>query len=329
MADWTFETTDALTAETFARDWWIEAKQESYFDKKGFIGSNQADDIIVEFADLMKEQGYQHSFGQVRNLTGAGVSGDNTMEGNEEAPDIYDDAITLGQKRNAVRTKGKLSDQYPSDKKLRQHMKELLGRWMADTVDQDIFTALGTSLTKAIYGGDATSTSDIEAGDYFTLAFISKCVAYAEKATPKIIGKNMDGDKCFAVVISPDQAFDLTRRDSEWSQSRREALPRGEDNPLFKGPLGYHDNTVIHKHSRVATATTWGSGTNLNGATALFMGVQAGGIAYAMKKSWNEKTFDYGNKAGICVGAIYGVTKAVFNSSDNAVVGIRTYRTSN
>jgi hypothetical protein len=43
----------------------------------------------------------------------------------------------------------------------------------------------------------------------------------------------------------------------------------------------------------------------------------------------SEHKVDYGNKVGFCIGAIYGVSKSVFNSADNAVVSIRTYRTSN
>ena len=328
MADWTFETTDAMTAETWSKKWWMEAKTESYFYANGFVGVGE-DNFIVEFPDLEKNQGYQHSFGQVRELSGAGISGDSTLEGSEEAPSVYDDAITLDQKRNAVRTAGKLSDQYPSDKAVRAHMKELLKRWMAETIDQDLFTAIGGSPTKVVYGGDATATNDIEAGDYMTLQLVSKAVTYAHKATPKIVGKKMAGKEGFVCVMAPDQMYDLTERDAAWAQAQREAQRRGGDNPIFGTAMGIHKGCALHEHSRVATATTWGSGSNLTGATALFMGVQAGGIAYAKKKIWNEKTFDYGNKVGFAIGAIYGVTKAVFNSADNAVVAIRTYRTSN
>jgi hypothetical protein len=35
------------------------------------------------------------------------------------------------------------------------------------------------------------------------------------------------------------------------------------------------------------------------------------------------------NKAGFCIGSIYGVIKSVFNGADIAVVGMSTYRTSN
>jgi N4-gp56 family major capsid protein len=329
MADWTFTTADALTAQTWAKRWWIEAKVESYFYGQGLIGPSEENDIIVEFPDLEQNQGYKHTFGQVRELSGAGITGDADMEGNEESPNVYDDAIEIDQKRNAIRTAGKLSDQYPSDKSVRDWAKTLLKRWMAETIDQDLFTALDSSATKVIYGGDATSTATIEAGDYMTLALISKCVAYAKKATPKIVGSSIKGKKYYVIVISPDQEYDLRERDAAFAQAMREAMARGPDNPLFSGASGVWNNTVIHVHDKVAIATTYGATGALNGASALFLGAGSGGIAYAKRKVWDEKTFDYGNKVGMCIGAIYGVTKAVFNSADNAVVAVRTYRTSN
>jgi N4-gp56 family major capsid protein len=328
MADWIFTTSDALTSQTWAKKWWIEAKTDSYFYGHGFVGGG-VDNIIVEFSELEQQQGYQHTYGQVRELVGAGVSGDSDMEGNEDTPDVYDDAITINQKRNAVRSAGKLSEQYPSDKAVRGWAEELLKRWMAALIDQDLFDALGTSATKSIWGGDATTDITIEAGDYFTTSLISKAVAYAKKATPTIVGKTIGGSKKYVCVISPDQAFDMRTRDASWAQAQREVKQQGDSNPIFTDALGQWNNTIIHEHQRVAIATVWGSALNLNGAAALFMGIQAGAIAYAKKKIWNEKTFDYGNKVGFCIGAIYGVSKSVFNSADNAVVSIRTYRTSN
>lgn len=329
MAEWTFTTANALTEQQWSNSWWRESKKESYFYGQGFVGPSYDQDIIVELPELEKEQGYQVTFGQIRDLTGSGILGDSELEGNEETPTTYDDAITLDQKRNAIRTKGKLSDQYPSDKRVRMWAEDLLVQWMAATLDQDLFTALGTSPTKVYYGGDATTVNDIEAGDYMTLQLISKFKTYCKKATPKISPKAIKGKKYHVIVIAPDQSFDLKNRDAAWAQAQREAQMRGPDNPLFSGAEGIWDGVVIHSHERVALATTWGSGANLNGATALGLGTAAGGIAYAKRKIWNEKTFDYANKVGFAIGAIYGVTKAVFKSADNAVVAVRTYRTSN
>lgn len=330
MADWRFQTADATTAQTWLKKWWMQPETDSYFYGQGLIGTSKTS-CIVEFPDLEQNQGYQHTFAQVRELSGAGITGDNTLEGFEEAPAVYDDAITLQQYRHAVRTYGRLSDQYPSQKEadVRADIAELLRRWKAAKIDQLIFDAFGTALTKVVYGGAATSTATIAAGEYFTTNLISKCKAYAIKATPKIMPLAIKGREYWVIVISPDQAFDLKTRDAAWAQAQREAQLRGNENPVFTGAEGIWDNCIIHVHERVAISTTWGATANLNGATALFLGQQAGGLAYAKRRTWVEKEFDYSNKVGFAIGCILGVTKAVFNAADNAVVGVQTYRTSN
>jgi N4-gp56 family major capsid protein len=330
MADWSFATGNALTRKAWAKKWWMEAKVESYFYANGFVGTSPQN-IIVEFPDLEKDQGDVLYLGELMQLDeGGGVANDSQMEGNEVAPDTYDDSITLTQIRNAIRTGGRESEQRPSDNGIRGYAKDLLQVWMAAKIDQDIFTALGTSCTKGIFGGDATTTGDIEAGDYMTLSLISKCVAYGRKAAPLITGPVVKGKQVNGViVISPDQAYDLSERDAAWAQAQREAQKRGDDNPIFTGALGIHKNVPIHEHQRVSTSAVWGTGANLAGAMALFMGVKSGAIAYAKKKIWEEKTFDYQNKVGFCIGSIYGCTKAVFNSADLSVVGVYTYRSNN
>lgn len=333
MADWTFITGDAATRKAWAKKFWIEAKTESYFYGQGLVGTGE-DNIIIEMPELEKEQGDQVSVFQLREISGAGVAADSTMEGSEVAPSVYDDAVVLTQIRQAIRTAGRETEMRPSDKEMRNWMKELLSRWMAGQIDQTIFTALETSPTKYLYGGDATSVSglstSIEAGDYMTLNLIAKCVTYAKKATPMITGPLVKGKRVPGIIVmGPDQSYDLTERDSAWSQSRMEAAMRGNDNPIFTGALGVHKGVPIHEHSRCAISTAWGQSANLNGGLASFLGVGAGTIAYSKKKIWNEKTFDYENKTGFCIGAIYGFTKNVFNSADNAYIGVATYRTSN
>ncbi|KKK67641.1 hypothetical protein LCGC14_2952050, partial [marine sediment metagenome] len=74
--DWQFTTADATTAQTWQKSWWIEAKTESYFYGQGLVSTSEDNAVIVEFKDLEQNQGYQHTFAQVRNLSGAGRSGD-------------------------------------------------------------------------------------------------------------------------------------------------------------------------------------------------------------------------------------------------------------
>jgi len=329
MADWTFATGDALTRKAWVDKWWIEAKTESFFYGNGFVAKGE-DNFIVELPDLENAQGDNITYGQVREVSGAGVAADATMEGSENDVTVFDDDATLTQIRNAIRTKGKQTEQLASEANgLRKWAKTLLKRWMASYIDQKFFTDLAGSATKVLYGGDATATGDVEAGDYMTLQLISKAVTYSAKATPEIVGKTIKGKETFVCVMAPDQAFDLTERDAAWSQAQREATRRGPDNLIFRRAMGVHKDTALHSHKKVALATTWGGTSNLNGASAIFMGINAGVIAYAKRKIWNEKTFDYGNKVGFCIGSILGTSKSVFNSADNAVILLRTYRTSN
>ena len=57
--------------------------------------------------------------------------------------------------------------------------------------------------------------------------------------------------------------------------------------------------------------------------------VAAGAVAYSKERFWDEESFDYRNKTGFAVGTIFAVTKAVFNSADNALVALRTFRSNN
>ncbi len=326
-AEWSVATGDAIARKVWAKDAFIEGKTESYFYGQGLVGQG-VDNVIMERPELTGNNGDTVYVFQIREISGGGVANDSTMEGNEVAPNVYDDAIVITQIRQAIRTAGRESEMR-TQLEMRTWMKELLARWYGAHIDQLIFTALENSPTKTTYGGDATSTATIEAGDYMTLALISKAVTYCKKATPLVQGPTYKGKSVPGIiVISPDQAADLMERDAAWNQSRMEAAVRGTDNPIFTGALGVHRNVPIHEHSRVATSATWGGGAVV-GAQASFMGIQAGAIAYSKKKIWEEKTFDYQNQTGYCIGAILGVTKLVMNSNDIGYLAIDTYRSDN
>lgn len=330
MADTGIVTGDNLARKAWAKKWKIEAETMSFFYDRGLVGADENNAIIQEMAELQKEQGDKITYGLTMELEGAGVQNDSIMEGNEEEVVYFDDAVEITQLRNAVRFKGAESDQIAADNSLHMKAQKLLSRWLAAQLDQAIFTSLGSSLTKVIYGGDATTTATIEAGDYMALSLIGRCVAYAEKADPLIIGPTHDGIQTSGVfVMSPDQSYDLTSKDGAWIQAQMDAQLRGKTNPIFTKAMGMHKNVPLYSHSRVGTSTTWGSGANLNGATGLFLGVGSGVIAYSSKKFFKTKSFDYDNKKGFCVGSIFGADKSVFNGSDYATIGVRTYRTNN
>lgn len=303
---------------------WVEAVRAIYFSQ--FMKDNDQNAIIEVHRDLEKQGGDQETFTLARKLSGPGVDDDNILEGNEEELDFFSDTVTLKQKRNAVRLGGRMSEKRTRFSQ-RTIGKNQLKSWMAETLDDDCFTQFDTTPTSVIFGGNATSTADVGADDKFTPDLIDRAIARAKKAAPKIHGVQVGGKVWYVVVLHTDVAFDLKANDA-WKQAQREATPRDKmDNAIFSGALGYWGGAVVHEHEKVPTAINWGAGADQPGASNMFLGRQAGLMAWgAMAQAW-EKGFDYDSKRGFAIGAIWGFTKAVFDGNDHAYQALRTYRT--
>ena len=306
----------------------VELPREIYFAK--WMKENDQNAIIEVKRDLQKQAGDRITFTLLRKLTGAGVSGDDTLEGNEESLVTYSDNVTIDQRRNAVRLKGRMTERRVAFS-LRLSAKNQLRTWMAETIDDDIFNgfATGTVADRIVYGGNATATANVGSDDGITTALMDKLIAKAKKADPKIWPVRVEGLDLFVLLLHTDVSYDL-RQLSTWYTAQQNANIRGRDNPQFLGALGFWGGQlVIHEHEKVPVATDWGSTGDVPGASNLFLGRQAGVFAWgATPEAW-EKEFDYGNKVGFAVGAIWGFKKAIFNNVDHGYIEVRTYRTNN
>ena len=316
--DTEFATGAAETVKRWATKLWIEMPREIYFGK--FMKENDSNAIIEVKRDLEGNPGDQLTFTLLRGLTGAGVTGDDVLEGQEEQMNHFSDTVVLDQVRNAVRRSLR-----------RTSAKNVLKKWLTEYIDDDCFTQFttGTAPSRIVYGGDAVSTATIDSGDTLTTAKIESVVAKAQKADPKIWPVRTDEGEYYVMVMHTDVAYDL-RQSTNWLDASQEAGPRdyGKNN-LFTGRLGIIGGTVLHGHEKVPIATTWGATADQSGATNIFMGAQAGLFAWGKRPEWWEKEFDYGARQGYAIGAIWDFTKAVFDSVDHAVIELRTYRTSN
>ena len=322
-----FATGDTLTEKIWSTKTIQLGMDRSYFQQNGYVGTDK-NNIIINYTELQKKKGDVIYIPAVAELDGAGVSGDSIMEDFEEEMTYYDDAITIDQIRNAVRIEGAMTEQRTS-LNLRRDGREALATWLANLITSDTFAGLASSPTRVVFGGDATTKATIEAGDYMTTTLLSKASTIAEKSTPEIKPVMKGGAPIFVCCCAPDSAYDIKISDSVWGQAMREAMPRGNSNPLFKNAYGMWDGVVIQKHKYITTAVTFGSSTNLAGAENLFMGKGAGAWAFSKQKFFKEKVFDYDNSPGVCVGAIWGQTKLVINSEDNGIITIVVYRSNN
>jgi len=349
MAQTEFGVNHALAVKRWSTSLAVEAEKKSYFKK--FVGS-----VIERKTDLEKKAGDKITFGLRMKLRGAGVTGDNTLEGNEEALTYYSDSLLIDQLRHAVRSKGKASEQrVPYD--MRATAREALATWWAERMDELMFVYLSgargvdTTLTLPItftsFAGNTVTAPDaahlkfanglakatITTADILTLSEIDKLVETAETVDPMIQPVMVDGEKRYILLVHPYQATDLRINTSagQWLDIQKAAAAaQGSNNPIFKGALGMYNGVVIHVHRNVIRHSDLGSGTNLPGARALFLGAQAGQIAFGNgggdgRYSWVEELFDFKNQLGVSAGTIFGISKTRFNSADFGVIALDTY----
>lgn len=326
-----------LQVSRWAKDLWYEAGKEIYFKK--FMGDGP-NFMIHSKHELEAENGKDVTVGLLMNPSGSGVVGDDTLEGNEEKLTSYSQTVTLTMKRNAFRDTGK----FDNKKVLYEFRKEALASgslWLSERVDADMFAALVASPTRtfradaggaAINGllNEASTSAALVAADLITPADISvmKKAAKTPKGSNevKIRPIKVGGEEYYILLVHPEQAYDL-ERNSEWRQNMREAAPRGSDNPIFNGMLGRISNVVVHEHESITTSNAYGSGSDVHGAIALFLGAQAGIFAHGGEPIWVEKTFDYGNQLGVAGGLIYQTAKSTFNSEDFGCIAYYTAST--
>lgn len=314
-----------LVKVAWALDTWESGMHKAFFDK--FTG-NSPENIIQIREELSKDDGDTINIPLLMPLMGDGVSGDDFLEGNEEAMIYRDFKVTINQLRHAVRIKGKMEEQRVS-LDLRKDAKVALSNWLGDKIDKTIFKELSTDPTpdRIVYGGSATSEGSIGAADTFSTALIGKAkrIALADENT-MVKPVMIDGLETYIMVIDQWQARDL-KQDQTWIEAQQYANVRGSDNPIFSGALGVYDGVVLHQCNRILRTNTGSSGTKVG--HALFLGRQAAVFAVGNNPTWFEKEFDYGNKIGFEFGRIFGIKKTQFkydgvNQTDFGCINVLT-----
>lgn len=323
MALTEYTTASPERVQLWAKKLWVEMPREIFWGK--FMKENDTNAIIEVRRDLEGGPGDILNFDLARKLAGAGVSGDEMLEGSEEQLVTYQDDVTLDQRRNAIRLKGQLSQKrtaFDQPEISRTHLRT----WLAEAIDDDIFTKMDANPSTIIFGANRASLATLTAADFITPAIIDRCVAKAHKADPKIWAVRVNGEDYFVLVIHTDVAYDL-EQDATWHAAQRDAGVRGDENKIFTGRHGTWRGTLVFVHEKVPVAATAGAGGDIPWASNYFLGRQAGLYVWGKRPQAWEKEFDYGNSIGFAIGAIWGFTKAVFNATDHALISLRTART--
>jgi N4-gp56 family major capsid protein len=326
-------TISALRAELWRKQLFADVQDELYMQR--FIGTEESS-MIQELEDLKAEPGSNISFGLGAKLSGDGITGDSELEGNEEAMTDYDEDVAIDQLRHGVRLTGNM-DEKKSAYKMRTSAKARLKIWWAERLDKELLwklcgyttktfanTPTAPAATRSIWANNAGADTSLTADEVMDTKCITAAKQMAIMASPKVPPLRIGGKDTYVLIMHPYQYTDL-KKDPVFKQEAREAGERGDKNPIFSGALKMYDGVIIHEHEYVYA---WAGGAaSIPIARAVLCGQQAAVIAWGKSVAWVEKTFDYGNKWGISVGAIFGVIKPMFNSLDYGVVSVATAAT--
>jgi len=274
-----------LRPELWQKVLYKNVKDNLYFSK--FMGTGDSNIIQIK-EDLKKDRGDTITVPLTTKLIGNGITGDDELEGNEEAISAYSDSIAIDQVRNAVRMTGEFDEQ-TNVYDMRSDAKDKLSMWAQEYLERQFFLKLGgvnnTSLTDV--AGNVVGTraawsnaparvpnDDIGAGygDRYLCADYSNgldSLAATDLITPELISRakvkaetkqangmptmrpiKIDGENHYVLFIHPWQAFDL-KNNATYAQAQREAQIRGRSNPIFTGAMGVWDNVIIHVHEYV------------------------------------------------------------------------------
>lgn len=317
-----------LRQELWRKSLFADVRDNLYMSR--FMGESEQS-MIQELTDLKANKGFKINFGLGIKLSGAGITGDSTLEGSEEAMTDYEEEVEIDQIRWAVRLTGQM-DEKKNAYDMRVSAKNRLADWMAERIETEILDKLCgkasstfsntptiAASTRLVYAGGAAAIASITTSMKMDCKCIDKAVQTAKLASPMVRPLRINGKEHYVLVLHPYDATNL-RQDPVWAQAQRDANVRGEDNPIFSGALGTYNGVIVHEHEYVYR-TNDGSGSAYV-ARNLLCGQQAAVFAWGKPVSWVEKPFDYDNSWGISCGAIFGVIKPMFNSTDYGVITI-------
>ena len=347
---------DPKTVKKWRSNLMRDTFSKSYFNNRFVNNTDQA--VIQQLKDLENEAGDTVSFDLNAQLRGKPTYGDNKLQGKAEALRFYTDTVKIDQARKAVDSGGRMTKKRTLHN-LRQISKDRLSDFWSKYMDEIIFMYLSGARginedffeTPGFVGhaGNAFTAPDaahilfpsgkvkntIVAGDTMSRNLIERAVAEAammrakDPTTANMLPVQIEGGQHYVCLMSEWQSYDLRNSDTNgWVDIQKAATQaEGRKNPLFKGGLGMINNVVLHAHSSAIRFNDYGAGT-VEAARALFMGRQAGVIAYGqsggMRFSWSEEETDHGNNIEVAAGLIFGAKKVRFNNKDFGLMSLDT-----
>lgn len=303
MALTNFGTLTGDQLQMWSRDFWRVARNQSFINQFAGSGSNA---MVQRVTELTKNQkGTKANITLLADMTGDGITGDNTLEGNEEALRAFDISIELDQLRFANRIAGRMTDQ-KTVVNFREQSRDALAYAIADRCDQLAFLTLsgvaythknngalrttsssaGHELVDLEFASDVSAptgdrhrrwdaTTGLVAGDTTAVAAADK-LSYSTMVALKAYAKDnyirgirgAGNQETFHMFVTPQQMACL-KLDADFLANVRNAGVRGTANSLFSGSASLMvDGIMIHEFRHVFNTAGATSGSSSNAGAA-------------------------------------------------------------
>ena len=357
MASTSYPVNHPLAVKLWSKKLFHDVLGESFW---GRFSGEGTDSMIQIKTETSKGPGDRVRVPLRALLTGDGVQGDATLEGNEEALTTYYDDVVINQLRHAVRSDGKMSEQRVPFS-VREEARMGLKDWWTERLEVTLAnqltgntdvsdtkfsgnnaTVAPTASTRIICGGghagetslSATTTHAIRLSDLDKAVTIAKTAISGTRE--RIRPVNVDGKRYYVVFLHPYQIQQL-RNDASTAGNFfdvNQAILQGgkiSDNPIITRASFIYGQTIVHEWSYLPDIVgAPNSGSRSDFRRGVLCGAQAAVLAVGQdsspnKMSWNEELFDYKNQLGVSSGMIFGLKKTVFNSVDFGTIVLSGY----
>ena len=213
-----------------------------------FEGKEGSRKPIIVNEDFTKKPGETIKFNVVSQLFSAGVTGENSLETNEDQLALGQYTLTVDWLRNAVAYTKSLEKRVNFN--IGQTIRTELSDWLKRKIDSDMFSALISNASNTMYAGDATSNATLGVNDHFGTEEIDRIkLALSRTAIPiRVEGEAGEEEEYYGAVISEMDEYWL-KGDSVWSQAQRDAGPRDYGkNRISTGALGIYNGVILYVH---------------------------------------------------------------------------------
>ena len=332
-----------LTPVSWSKKFFTEYVRKNQFAR--YMGTTMNSMIQVR-EDLTRQEGDSVVFASARRLVGAGVTGNQILEGNEELLNLRSLKLPVSVIRHAVAVSN--WDEQKSVIDLLDVARDALQVWSLEKMRADFILSLtamtadgstqipyasattgqrNTWLTnnadRVLFGvTKANASSNVMAtallnvdstNDKLTTGMISLAKRIAKTANPRIRPITVNADEeWFVLFVDPYQMRDL-RADPAMLAAQQYAANRGENNPLFTGGDLIWDGVIIREVPELPQIAGAGA-SGINVGTALLCGAQALGVAWAQRTKTTVNKRDYDFMHGVGIQEIRGIGKLRFGT---------------